>query len=127
MRLEDPVKHRRLIELDKAARRVVVEDTLEMEEEHEVELFFHFSERCSVDPLPGGWLASQDGGAIELRLPQAPAAQAAVHRGSVAPICGWISRAFDRRQPCPTLVWKARIAGRAVLRTEILVPPRRTD
>jgi hypothetical protein len=37
----------------------------------------------------------------------------------VAPICGWVSRAFDRRVPSPTIVWRARLTGRTVLRTEI--------
>src|SRR5438105_1305534 len=32
MQLEDPVKHRRLIELDKGTRRLLIEDTLEMAE-----------------------------------------------------------------------------------------------
>jgi hypothetical protein len=32
-----------------------------------------------------------------------------------------VSRAFDTRTPAPTLVWSARLSGRAVLRTEIEV------
>jgi hypothetical protein len=119
MRLEDPVKHRRLIELDKLTRRVIVEDTLEMEEDHEVELFFHCSELCQVDVAAGGILVSQQDACMQIRLPQADGAVANVHRGSVAPICGWISRAFDRRAPSPTIVWRARLTGRTVLRTEI--------
>ena len=77
-----------------------------MEGEHEVELFFHCSERCSVEPAGGAWRASQEGGAIELRLPdasrlgaQAKDARVTVHRGSLAPIAGWISRGFDVGSP----------------------------
>lgn len=119
MRLEDPVKHRRLIELDKRARRLIVEDTLEMEEEHDVELFFHFSEACEVVQAADGWVASQDAVGVKIKLPEKQDAQSTVCRGSVTPICGWISRAFDRRAPSPTLVWRARLTGRTVLRTEI--------
>jgi hypothetical protein len=122
MRLPDPVKHRRLIEIDKKARRLIIEDTLEMEEEHEAELFFHCAERCSVDPVPGGYLIAQDGISITLSTPQAQDSQTQVWFGSVAPIFGWVSRAFDSRQPAPTIAWRARLAGRAVLRTEIAVP-----
>jgi hypothetical protein len=122
MRLPDPVKHRRLIEIDKKARRVLVEDTLEMEEDHAVELFFHCGERCSVDAVPGGYLVSQEGISITIRLPQAEGATSELYLGSVAPIFGWISRAFDSRQPAPTIAWRVRLAGRAVLRTEIAVP-----
>ena len=119
MRLEDPVKHRRLIELDKRARRVIVEDTLEMEEEHEVELFFHCSELCSVDRVDGAFLVSQKNVSMTMRLPQHGKAATHLYQGSVAPILGWVSRAFDRRTPSPTIVWRARLTGNAVLRTEI--------
>jgi hypothetical protein len=117
MRLPDPVKHRRLIELDKLARRVLVEDTLEMEEAHDVELFFHFSEHCQVVRDEGGYVASHGSISIQLSLP--PDGEAQLYAGSVSPIAGWISRSFDRRVPTPTLVWRARIVGKALLRTEI--------
>jgi len=47
----------------------------------------------------------------------------ALHQGSLAPMLGWVSRAFDSRRPAPTIVWRARLAHRAVLRTEILISP----
>ncbi len=117
LRLEDPVKHRRLIELDKAARRVRIDDQLEMEEAHEVELYFHCAESCRVDPVEGGFLIEQDGTCLRLVLPAN--GEAKLYSGSLAPLAGWVSRAFDRREPAATIVWRARIAGRAVLRTEI--------
>ena len=118
MRLEDPVKHRRLVQLDKRARRVLIEDVLEMEDEHEVELFFHCSEACRVDPVPGGYALARDGLTLKLLLPEGGAAR--VERGALAPILGWVSRAFDRREPTSTIVWYARLTGRAALRTEIV-------
>jgi hypothetical protein len=36
---------------------------------------------------------------------------------------GWVSRAFDCRQPAPTIAWRACLTGSSVLRTEILVHP----
>ena len=122
MRLPDPVKHRRLIELDKASRLVVVEDSLEMAEEHDVELLFHCSEHCDVQPAPGGFVLAQGDRTVKLLLPGADNAQCQVYRGSLSPIFGWVSREFDRRQPAPTIVWRARLAGNTVLRTEILIP-----
>jgi hypothetical protein len=122
MRLEDPVKHRRLIELDKKARRVVIEDTLEMGDEHDVELLFHCSEQCSLKAAAGGYTIRQDGRAIRLTLPEHDGASTTVYNGSVAPIFGWISRAYDNRRPAPTVVWRARLSGSVVLRTEIGVP-----
>ncbi|HWA36766.1 MAG TPA: alginate lyase family protein [Burkholderiales bacterium] len=115
MRLEDPVKHRRLLELDKAARTLAVEDTLEMAEAHDVELFFHFSERCEVALEAGVWVATN--GPVRLRVVLPEGGEAELCRGSVSPIAGWISRSFDRRVPSPTLVWRARLEGTTQLRT----------
>jgi hypothetical protein len=119
MRLEDPVKHRRLLQLDKCERRMLIEDVLEMEDQHEVELLFHCSEACRVDPVPGGYALERDGVTIKLLLPAGGAAR--VERGALAPIAGWVSRAFDRREPTSTIVWYARLTGRSVLRTEMLL------
>ena len=126
LRLEDPVKHRRLIELDKRARRVLIEDVFEMQGEHEVELAFHCSERCTVSAVEGGYAIENDGTAIRLVLPGGGTSE--VRRGELSPIGGWISRGFDRREPAPTIVWRSRLRSRTLLRTEILVPaPSRPD
>ena len=118
LRLEDPVKHRRLVQLDKRTRCVLIEDVLEMEDEHEVELLFHCAEACRVDAVPGGYVLARDGITVKLLLPDGGAAR--VERGALAPIFGWVSRAFDRREPTSTIVWYARLTGRTVLRTEIV-------
>jgi len=117
--LADPVMHRRRIVLDKAARRIVIEDTLQMEGEHEVELFLHAHEKCAVSLSTHGARLARGDRALDIRWPTAPGATAQVLHGSVAPIGGWISRAFDRKHPAPTLVWRARLSGLSVLRTEI--------
>ena len=120
-RLEDPVKHSRLIELDKGARRVLIEDTLEMREDHEVELFFHCHERCDVQPVENGFMITRDGVTVQLVLPSSDQARVLVHVGSLAPLAGWVSRAYDSRQSAPTIVWRARLSERTVLRSEILI------
>ena len=70
MRLGDPVFHRRRITLDKPARRFRIDDVLEACGEHEVELFFHCSELCSVIPIPQGYALSQGPWTLILRLPR---------------------------------------------------------
>jgi hypothetical protein len=122
LRLEDPVRHRRLVELDKAARRVLVEDTLEMARSHEVELFFHCHEACRLEPIEQGFILWRGEACVRLLLPQAEGASVAVRTGSLVPMAGWISRAFDSRIPAPTIVWRARLAGRTVLRSEMHIP-----
>ena len=117
--LPDPVEHRRKITLEKRARQVILEDTMLMSGAHEIELFFHCSEQCRVEPAPGCCLISRDGRMLILRLPEAPGATTRVHCGKLAPISGWVSRSFDEKQPAPTIVWRARLAGDVVLRSEI--------
>jgi hypothetical protein len=118
-RLEDPVKHRRLIELDKSTRHLLIEDSLEMAEEHEVELFFHCAEDCRVDAVAGGYLIERDGTVLRLVLP--PNGTTELHRGSLSPVAGWVSRGFDRRQPTSTIVWRTKLAAPASLRTTIQI------
>ena len=115
--LADPVKHRRLVSFDKRARRLAVEDHLDMQGSHDVELFFHCAEACSVDAVPGGFVLARDGVAVRISLP--PCGDSTLHKGELAPILGWASRAFDRRAPTHTIAWRARLAGPALLRTEI--------
>jgi hypothetical protein len=124
LRLEDPVMHRRLIELDKSARRVLIEDSLEMAQNHDVELFFHCHEACGLEPTEDGFILKREDAVLRLILPQAEKARTQVFRGSLAPMSGWVSRSFDSRLPASTIAWKARLAGSAVLRTEILIPAR---
>ena len=118
-RLEDPVKHRRLIELDKEARHLVVEDRVEMAAEHEIELFFHCAEDCAVEETADGYALSRDGIRVEMKLPAGGTSE--VLRGSLAPMAGWVSRGFDRREPAATIVWRAKLAGSTLLRTAMWI------
>jgi len=118
-RLQDPVVHRRRIVLDKASRRVTLEDSLQMTGEHDIELLFHCSEQCLAEPAGDGYDLRQAGRTLRLGLPQIKAASARLYVGSVAPIFGWVSRRFDDKQPAPTIVWRCRLKGDVVLRTEI--------
>jgi hypothetical protein len=117
--LADPVTHRRRIELDKRQRAIEIEDALEMRGEHGVELFLHCAEDCRVQAVEGGYTVSRGGRSLRVHLPQAPGAQALVLSGSLAPIAGWVSRRFDRKVAAPTIVWRARLTGNALLQTRI--------
>ncbi len=116
-RLADPVKHRRLVSFDKRLRRLLVEDHLEMQGTHDVELFFHCAEACSVDAAPRGFVLSRDGAVVNISLPAC--GDSSLHKGGLSPILGWVSRGFDRRAPTHTIAWRARLSGPALLRTEI--------
>jgi glycosyltransferase involved in cell wall biosynthesis len=122
-RLRDPVRHRRRLMLEKPARRLVIEDRLEMAGEHEVEVLFHCAAECRVEPTASGYVIRRGSWALELQLPADPAGTARLYCGSIDPICGWVSRSYDHRQPSPTIVWRARLAGPARLRTELMCHP----
>jgi len=90
---------------------VLIEDILQMSGAHEIELFFHCSEQCHVDAVPGGYRIGQGESTLVLKLPEVKGAAAGVHYGSTAPILGWVSRRFDEKRPAPTIAWWARLAG----------------
>lgn len=119
MRLADPVMHTRRISLDKLTRRIVILDVLRMREAHDIELFFHCSEHCHLQPDGKDYILSQNERKLRLTLPALPQASRAVLCGSETPIAGWISRHFDEKQPAPTLKWSARLSGTTLLRSEI--------
>lgn len=119
-RLADPVVHRRRLSLEKAIRRVLIEDTLQMSGVHEIELFFHCSEQCHVERTADGYAVSQEGKTLLLRLPQAAKASAKIYYGSIAPARGWVSRRYDEKRPAPTIAWRAHLEGEVVLRSEVI-------
>ena len=116
--LDDPVMHRRRLVLDKRNRTLVVEDYLEMRGVHDVEIFLHGAPETNALALAGGGtrlVRSVRG--VSVRWPDVAGSRVEMLRGSTAPIAGWVSRRFDRREPAPTLVWRARLGGDRVLRT----------
>jgi hypothetical protein len=90
-----------------------------MNGEHDVEIFFHCAEGSRVVPIAGGVAIERGGRTVRLRWPDMAAGAGDVLEGSTDPIAGWVSRRFDVKQPSPTIVWRARLAGDSILRTEI--------
>jgi Heparinase II/III-like protein len=50
-RLSDPVIHKRGLRLAKTSRTLIITDRLECCGTHEMELFFHFAEKCEIRKL----------------------------------------------------------------------------
>jgi hypothetical protein len=87
---------------------------------HDIELFFHCDERCAVEAERAGFSIRRGPTMLVLALPRVRDASTELRRGSLQPPCGWVSRRYDSRQPSPTIVWRARLEGDQVLRTEIV-------
>lgn len=118
-RLSDPVRHQRRIILNKARRRIIIEDRLQMFGEHDIELFFHCGEQCEVEARAYGYLLSQGERQVLLKLPKANNTSHPIYHGNPLPILGWVSRSFDEKQPTNTLIWSSRLRGPTLLCSEI--------
>lgn len=114
-RLRDPVLHRRTLHLDRRSWVMTVIDELACDGEHDVELFWHFSEQCEVQ-LDGNEATVRRGG-IGLKVAMPGQVRCALFRGCEDPPLGWRSLKFDQRFPSPTLLAVFRIGGAARLAT----------
>jgi hypothetical protein len=117
-RLADPVVHRRTVELDHDAGRVVFRDEIAATGAHEVAIFFHFSEGCRVSEGSGPARDVTVAGR-HLRFETDSRLALSVLLGSERPIGGWVSRGYHRRVEAPTLVARGRFRGPATLVTQI--------
>jgi len=118
-RLPDPVIHRREILLNKAARSIAINDTLDCRGAHLVRLFWHFSERCDVSVRNGAIVAKNNGLSVKLSMPGRQA-EVTLARGNENPPLGWVSRAFDRKAPTTTAVISLQMNGGGTLTTEMI-------
>lgn len=116
--LPDPVLHRRSLEFDKAARILRVTDTLECKGEHQVELFWHFSETCRIQVSGNEISAGCDGRSVRFMMPGVTWSPR-VASGQETPPLGWVSRRFDQKCKCSSVVWSGEISGTTTLDTEI--------
>jgi hypothetical protein len=118
-RLVDPVIHRRNVRLYKRSPRLVITDRVECHEGHEIELFFHFSERAHVQQVGlGRYQISNGNRGLTLRLLD-PRLKVELYRGSENPILGWVSRTFDVKEPSFTLAARITVTGSTQFLTEI--------
>lgn len=116
-RLRDPVIHRREIFLYKKNKKVVVIDTFECKGFHEVEQYWHFSEKCKVDVEGSLVIAADDRVSVRMRLDNDVEVNA--HSGNSSTRAGWLSRRFYVKIPTTTVFSRKKIQGRATLVTEI--------
>ncbi len=118
LRLPDPVLHRRAVRFDKRAGRFHITDSLECAAPHDIEQFWHFSEKCDVRADGSSIVAEQDGIRVVLYIKE-PGWSIDLCSGMDDPPCGWISRSFNVKEPATTVVCRRRIEGRARFTTEI--------
>jgi Heparinase II/III-like protein/Heparinase II/III N-terminus len=117
-RLPDPVIHKRDIRLFKKRRSLVIADFLECKGTHDIEIFFHFSEQCSVEQEPAGFFTALSGKRrVGLNLDSR--FEPKLYWGSDEPISGWVSRSFGVKEPSYTIAASTTIVGSAEFLSEI--------
>lgn len=117
-RLANRVLHRRTLVLDKTRRLLRVVDQVECRGSHEIELFWHFDDACSIKLATDSATATKHGRNIFLAF-FGPRCESSLHRGDESLPLGWISRRFDIKTPTTTLRRQASIAGDSEFVTEI--------
>jgi Heparinase II/III-like protein/Heparinase II/III N-terminus len=117
-RLADPVIHRRCLRLYKQSKKLLIGDTLNCADSHDIEVFFHFNESCQVEQTaPTSFAATHENSRLRINLD--PRLKPELLRGSENPILGWVSRTYGLKKPSFTLVGRARLTGSRQLITEI--------
>jgi hypothetical protein len=109
-RLSEPVTHTRRITFDKTRCAWHIEDQLDGQDEHLVELYFH----------PGVPFAVEDD-AIRLRAPRGDVIMLRPSELAMRTQQGSISRGYGLHEPAPVLVFAAQIQIPARFRTSLLL------
>lgn len=122
-RLDDPTVHRRRVDFDRITGKFSLADSFHCARRHTIELFFHLHEDAIVTHLAGGkaevlWHGTR----IVFSSPDTSLAWDVIC-GSDTPKLGWHSRAFNRKQPAPTLRLRSEINGNTVIVTQVDVQP----
>lgn len=122
-RLSDPVAVSREWVYHKGARRFEITDRLVCKDSHEVEIFWHLDPACEVQLGPGEASIRSATHRLVLTWPQGLAAR--LVRAQEEPPLGWISRRFDFKEPCQTLVVGGWVRGAWTGLTTLCIDPGR--
>lgn len=120
LRLKDPVIHKRTIYFQKDINTFIINDNLHCKEKHKVELFWHFAEDCSVELIHCGCKIIKKGITIILKNPDKIICWS-IYKGNKELPLGWVSRKFDVKEACSTLVGNIEIKGQKDMKTIIKI------
>jgi hypothetical protein len=101
-RLPDPVRHVRGVRFDGASNTLVVRDEISARKQHKVEQFWHFAPELDVRLSSQGLSVRGQRFVLQLQASGADL-QLELVRGAENPPLGWVSRAYESKQPCEVL------------------------
>jgi hypothetical protein len=119
-RLKDPVRHQRALDLDAKSRTLSISDTLVMQGEHEIAVYFHLAEDCRVAQVrPDTFQIRSTGGEVTLSLDSR--FRVDLLNGAEDPIGGWVSRKYHVKVPATTIVARVRCEGNTAFTSRVYV------
>ena len=122
-RLSPPARHERTVTLERAARRLVVEDLIVSGGRHCCRLAYHIGPEvdCHLDGRIAalGWQTGAGRWRAVMRLPEQ--LQWSAVRGQTEPPLGWYSPGFGARLPIVTLIGQGVIGGGERLITDLRI------
>jgi hypothetical protein len=117
-RLNDPVTHRRRVDLDAQTATITVLDTLTGRGNHAVTLNWQFAEGCNVRLEEGEITATAQEHKLRIVCSHAGFTPS-LHYGEEAPPTGWVSRKFDHKVPAMLARWTGTTCGTTSVETTI--------
>jgi len=119
-RLPGPARHSRTIELEEGSGVLNVIDEIHSDGEHDVRVFFHAAEDCTV-AMSGVSTVRIGTGSSVVTLDIDPALTATLTSGSESPISGWVSRGYHRKVPSTTIIAFGKTRGHTRFRFKLRV------
>ena len=97
-RLAKPVVHRRCFHLDKEKHRIVIEDSFHGKGKHHIGFYFHLDTATTCDIIGGkAYFLKNDRPVLSM--------QAVDAYGQFMITDGWVSRAYNHKEPAQILSW----------------------
>ena len=119
-RLNDPVKHTRKVDYVLSANEFLISDYFECKDSHLVELFWHFAEGCEISSVNEKVIIRSNNAKLEISMLNG-VGDLRIYFGDEKIPLGWISRKFNHKVPCYTLVFSTGIIGSSEIVTKLKI------
>ncbi len=120
-RLADPVNHKRTISYIKSLRKIIVIDEINCKSSHEIELFWHFGEKCCLEDQQGHINIRNGGVTLRLAMKNPTNVKHYIVSGDDDIPLGWVSRRFGVKEPASTIMFSEKIYGDTKFLTEFQI------
>jgi hypothetical protein len=120
-RLDDPVNHRRSLNLTGDRRELTVTDEINANGRHELAVYWHFSRNCGIQSIENNNIVIDVDSAGEVVLECDSRWTLEQIKGNKDTMAGWVSRGYHRREAGTTLIGRWTSSGNAEITTRIRI------